>query len=204
MNDSAAVSADLLRRARAGDPAALGALLNDHRDLLRRLADQQLDSRLNARLDASDLVQQTCLSVHKRIAEFEGHDLPQFLAWLRQVHEHNIQNAIRDQLHAAKRQAGRDEQLGHRDPERFQATPSQLAARDEEAARLQTAIDQLPAEEQQALRLRYLEGRTLEDVSREMGLTKDAVVWLIKCGMKHVRQQLQEGGSCRQAGEPGA
>jgi RNA polymerase sigma-70 factor (ECF subfamily) len=197
VNDADAVSADLLRRARGGDADALGRLLNDHRDFLRRLANQQLDSRLNARLDASDLVQQTCLSVHKRIEEFEGGDLPQFLAWLRQVHEHNIQNAIRDQLHAAKRQAGREEQLGNRDPEHLQTTPSQLAARDEEARRLQAAIEQLPADEQQALRLRYLDGRTLADVSREMGLTRDAVVWLIKRGMKQIRQDLKEG-------EPGA
>lgn len=191
MNDADVVSADLLRRARAGDAGALGALLNDHRDYLRRLANRQLDSRLNARLDASDLVQQTCLSVHKRIEEFDGHDLPQFLAWLRQVHEHNVQNAIRDQLHAAKRQAGREEPLGDRDPERSQATPSQLASRDEEAARMQAAVERLPADEQQALRLRYLEGRTLEDVSREMELTKDAVVWLIKRGMKQVRKSLE-------------
>jgi RNA polymerase sigma-70 factor (ECF subfamily) len=192
VNDADAVSAELLQRARAGDAEALGVLLNDHRDFLRRLANQQLDCRLNARLDASDLVQQTCLSVHKRIEEFNGQDLPQFLAWLRQVHEHNIQNAIRDQLHAARRQVDREEPLGERDPEYFQSTPSQLAARDEEALRLQAAIEQLPADERQALRLRYFDGRTLDDVSRDMGITKDAAVWLIKCGMKGVRKSLEK------------
>ncbi len=190
MNEADAISADLLRRARHGDAAALGELLNGHRDYLRRLALGQLDSRLNARLDASDLVQQTCLSVHKRIAEFSGDDVPQFLAWLRQVHEHNIQNAIRDQLHVHKRDASREEPIGPREPALPQPTPSQLAARDEESARLAHAIAQLPTDQQQALRLRYLEGRTLEDVSRELGITRDALVWLMKQGMKEVRRIL--------------
>lgn len=190
MNDADAALANLIRRAREGDASSLGELLDAYRDYLRRLAAQQIDSRLHARLDASDLVQQTCLSVHKRIEEFHGDDVPQFLAWLRQVHDHNIQNAIRDQLHAGKRDAARDEQLGERDLQRDQATPSQVAVQNDEAARLTQAISQLPADEQQALRLRYLEGRTLEEVSREMGLTRDAVVWLMKRGMKQVRRTM--------------
>ena len=190
MNDADAALANLIQRARAGDASSLGELLDAYRDYLRRLAAQQIDSRLHARLDASDLVQQTCLSVHKRIEEFQGDDVPQFLAWLRQVHDHNIQNALRDQLRAGKRNAGREERLGERELQRDQATPSQIAVQNEETARLSQAIGQLPADEQQVLRLRYLDGRTLEEVSREMGLTRDAVVWLMKRGMKQVRRTL--------------
>jgi RNA polymerase sigma-70 factor (ECF subfamily) len=146
-----------------------------------------------ARIDASDVVQQTCLSIHKRIAEFEGDDAAQFVAWLRQVHERNIQNAVRDQLHTQKRAAARDEPLVDRDVQADrQTSPSRRAIRGEEAVRLSNALASLPDDEQQALRLRYLEGRTLAEVCDEMDLTKDALVWLMKRAMANVRKQLDE------------
>lgn len=193
MNDSDAAIVDLIRRARAGDREALGDLLDAHRDYLRGVAEQLLNPRIAARIDASDVVQQTCLSIHKRIGEFDGEDVAQFVAWLRQVHERNIQNVVRDQLHAQKRAAGRDEPLVDRDvPAARQTSPSRRAMRGEEAVRLSEALAKLPEDEQQALRLRYLEGRTLGEVCQDMGLTKDALVWLMKRAMKKVKDELDD------------
>ena len=193
VNESDAVLADLIRRAREGDREALGELLNGHRDLLRALAQQQLDPRIGARLDASDLVQQTCLSVHKRIAEFQGDEVPQFVAWLKEVHEHNVRNAVRDQLQAQKRAAGREEALGEREVGAArQTSPSQRAMQGEEARRLARALEQLPEEEREVLRLRYLEGWTLAQLCAHTGMTKDALVWLMKRGMKEMRRLLDE------------
>src|SRR5580704_8652172 len=83
--ESDAVNRELIKRARGGDHAALGELLEKYRRYLWGLADRMLDDRAAARIDASDVVQQTCLSVHKQITEFEGHDDAQFVAWLRQI-----------------------------------------------------------------------------------------------------------------------
>ncbi len=190
-----AETAELLRRAKLGDRTALGELLNAHRDYLRQLADGQLDSRINARLDASDLVQQTCLSIHKRITEFDGEDVPQFVAWLREVHVHNVRNAIRDQLHAGKRAAGRERpevDPAHQAEER--PSPSQHAIHGEEAQRLSRALEQLPADQREALRMRYLEGRTIAEISRDMGVTRDALVWLLRKAMQNVRKHLDSPG----------
>lgn len=193
MNDSDAAIVDLIRRARAGDREALGELLDAHRGYLRGVADKLLNPRVAPRIDASDVVQQTCLSIHKRIAEFDGDDAAQFVAWLRQVHERNIHNAVRDQLHTQKRAAARDEPLVDRDVQAArQTSPSRRAIRGEEAVRLSNALANLPDDEQQALRLRYLEGRTLAEVCDEMELTKDALVWLMKRAMANVRKQLDE------------
>ena len=193
MNEKDAVIVDLIRRARAGDREALGKLLDAHRGYLRDAAERLLNPRIAARIDASDVVQQTCLSIHKRIAEFEGDDAAQFVAWLRQVHERNIQNVVRDQLHTQKRAAGRDEPLADRDVQGLrQSSPSRRAMRGEDAVRLSRALAHLLADEQQALRLRYLEGRTLTEVCETMDLTKDALVWLMKRAMKHMRGRLDE------------
>ena len=102
--ESDAVNRELIERARGGDQVALGELLEKYRRYLWGLADRMLDDRAAARIDASDVVQQTCLSVHKQITEFDGHDDAQFAAWLRQIHERNIRNAAREL--ASRRQAG--------------------------------------------------------------------------------------------------
>src|SRR5580704_11057698 len=65
--ESDAVNRELIERARVGDQAALGELLEKYRRYLWGLADKLLDDRAAARIDASDIVQQTCLSVHKHI-----------------------------------------------------------------------------------------------------------------------------------------
>ncbi len=188
-----AVIEELIARARVGDQAALGELLQKYRGFLWGLADKMLDDRAAGRIDASDLVQQTCLSVHKQIAEFDGHDAPQFAAWLRQIHERNIRNAARDQLHAAKRNIDREKRQTEADAYvARQTSPSQHLVRSEESMRLARAIEQLPPNEQEALRRRYLEGQSMVEIAAGMGLTKDALVWLMKCAMTSLRQILAE------------
>ena len=186
-------AAELIRRARTGDQSALGQLLAAHRDRLLQAAEQGLDPRIKARLDASDLVQQTCLSAIRQFADFRGREPAQFAAWLLQVHEHNLQNAARDQLQAQKRAAILEEHLADRDLDATaQPTPSQHAMQREEVARLSAALAKLPDDQGAALRLRYFEGRRLEEVAAHLGLTKDAVVWLMQKGLKRVRQLLDE------------
>jgi len=191
--DSEAVNRQLIEQARVGDQAALGELLENYRDYLRGLAEKLLDDRAAARIDASDVVQQTCLSVHKQIAAFEGKDAAQFAAWLRQIHERNIRNAVRDQLHAGKRAIEREKRLPDADIHAArQTTASQYVARKEESAQLARAIEQLPDDEREVLRRRYLEGESMVDIAAGMGLTKDALVWLLKRAMTNVRRHLPE------------
>jgi RNA polymerase sigma-70 factor, ECF subfamily len=189
--ESDAVNRELIERARVGDQAALGELLEKYRRYLWGLADKMLDDRVAARIDASDIVQQTCLSVHKQITEFEGNDDAQFAAWLRQIHERNIRNAARNLLHAGKRAIDREKRVS--DAEAYaarQTTASQHAVRSEESARLAQAIAQLPQDEQEALRRRYLDGESMVEIATGMGLTKDALVWLMKRAMASLRQNL--------------
>jgi RNA polymerase sigma-70 factor, ECF subfamily len=191
--DTDAVSRELLARARAGDREALGELLENNRDYLRNLADRLLDDRMGRRIDASDIVQQTCLSVHKQIGEFVGHDAAQFAAWLRQIHERNIRNVVRDQLHTEKRAISREECLPDGDVHAIrQTTPSQHVARREDSVRLAQAIAQLVEDEREALRRRYLEGQTVAEIATAMGLSKDALARLFKRAMKNVKLHLRE------------
>jgi RNA polymerase sigma-70 factor (ECF subfamily) len=187
------VNRELIERARGGDQAALGELLEKYRGFLWGLADKLLDDRAAGRIDASDLVQQTCLSVHKQIAAFDGHDAAQFAAWLRQIHERNIRNAARNQLHAGKRAIDREKRVSEVEAYAArQTSPSQHMVRSEESIRLAQAIAQLPHDEQEALRRRYIDGESMVEIAAAMGLTKDALIWLMKSAMTSLRQNLAE------------
>ena len=62
----------LLAKARAGDTAALGTLLEQYRGYLTLLARTQIGRRLQGKADAADLVQETFLQVHQHITGFRG------------------------------------------------------------------------------------------------------------------------------------
>ena len=183
---------ELIPLAQAGDGDALGRLLDIHRDYLRGLAAQQLLPKLQGRIDDSDMIQQTCLSVHKQIGEFVGTQPAEFVAWLRQIHERNIRNAARDQMQVQKRAVDREEAREQHDVAGQETTPSQIVMRDEEASQLRAAMQHLPDDEREAVRLRYFENWTLPQIGEHLGLTSDAVVWLMKRSMKHLKQHLRD------------
>ena len=198
MHDSIQPIEQLVRRARAGDSAALGELLDAHRPYLRLIAERLLDRRVGARLDASDLIQQTCLSVHKRMEEFIGEEGPEFIAWLRQIHERNIQNAMRDHLHAQKRGVSRE---AASDPEKSpgaeralsrETSPSQRLLLGESAVALAGALEQIPDDQREAVRLRYIEGRPLTEIALELNRSREAVAGLLKRGLQALRTLLRE------------
>src|SRR5262245_42349710 len=62
---SAATQA-LLDRVRAGQPKAIDELFERHRPYLCRLVELRIDPRLRARVDASDVVQETQLEANRR------------------------------------------------------------------------------------------------------------------------------------------
>ena len=182
----------LIPRAQAGDVSALGRLLDLHRDYLRGVAVQQLAPQLNGRIDGSDIVQQTCLSVHKQIGGFIGNDPAEFVAWLRLIHERNIHNATRDQLQAQKRAAGREEALEHADFAGWQTPPSQIVMRDEAATQLKQAIQHLPEDQREVVQLRYFNDWSVTQIAEHLGLTPDAVAWRLKRGMKSMKSLLKD------------
>src|SRR5437660_6621067 len=104
MENNSDESVDLIERAQAGDREALNALFARHSDRLRRMVETRLDPRLQARLDASDVVQDAYVEVVKRLPEYlRDPKLPLFL-WLRlmvgerlvQLHRHHLGTQMRD------------------------------------------------------------------------------------------------------------
>lgn len=190
LNSGSSQIPELLATARRGDRDALGKLLEHYRAYLRILAQRQLDGKLAARIDASDLVQQTCLSAHRNFANFAGDDRD-FLAWLRQIHDQNLRNALRDHVSAEKRAIGREatgDSLGSLAA--VASSPSRRLMQSESAVQLARCLEQLPADQSNAVRLRHLEGWSIRDIADEMQRSEQAVAGLLKRGMQQLRELL--------------
>src|SRR2546423_6289674 len=99
--------ADLLAQARAGDGPARERLFARCRDYLGFAARARVEGWLQAKVDTSDLIQQTLLEAHRGFGRFQGGTEAEWLAWLRRILDHNAADFVR-RYRVGKRQAGRE------------------------------------------------------------------------------------------------
>jgi RNA polymerase sigma-70 factor, ECF subfamily len=173
--------------------------LEHYRSHLHLLARLHLDPRLQGKLDASDVVQQTLLQAHQAAAQFRGRTKGERAAWLRQILARNLAHAVRD-FGRDKRDLARERSLEAAMEESSirlerwlaaeQSSPSQQAERNEQAAQLAAALDQLPAAQLEAVSLYYFQGHTVADVGRQMNRSPEAVAGLLHRGLKQLRALL--------------
>src|SRR6476620_8543652 len=99
---------DLLCRSREWDDAARDRLFEKCRSYIGLVARAQVESWMRAKVDASDLVQQTLLEVHRGLDGFRGETETEWLAWLRMILKNNAADFVRRYRGTAKRQARRE------------------------------------------------------------------------------------------------
>lgn len=174
--------------------------LDAYRDYLRLLARIQLGPRLQAKLDASDVVQQAILQAHEARGLFRGKTEPEKLCWLRAILA-NVLAAAARRYAAGARDVGRERSLeaqlarssSHLESLLVadQTSPSQRAVRAEELLRLAIALSWLPEDQRQVVELHHLKGLQVAEVAEEIGRTRPAVVGLLFRGLKRLRELLQ-------------
>src|SRR5947208_9845260 len=74
---------DLLERAGRGDAAAFAELFDPHREPLRRAVAWRMDRRLAARIDVSDVLQETAMEAARRLPDYAQNPAMPFGLWLR-------------------------------------------------------------------------------------------------------------------------
>ena len=179
-------SEDLLRRAAAGDEAALAALWERHRARLRQMVRLRLDRRLQGRVDPSDVLQDAYLDLAARLADYaRERPMPTYL-WLRLVTGQRLAMVHRQHLGAAMRDAGREVSLYRGAlPQASSAslaaqllgrftTASQAAVRAERQVQLQAILNGLDELDREILALRHFEGLSNGEAAQVLGLSKTA------------------------------
>ena len=192
----------MIEVAREGDLASLGQLLASYQNYLRLLARAEIGKRLQGKLDASDVVQETFLEAHRHFPNFRGHASAQFAMWLRSILAATLANAVRRYLGTQARDlrlerelaADLDQSAGGLellfiDP---QSSPSQHVIRCEQSLLVAEAMARLPDDYQSVLVLRHLEGLTFPQVAERMGRSVDSVEKLWLRGLTRLKREFAE------------
>jgi RNA polymerase sigma-70 factor, ECF subfamily len=190
----------MLRMARAGDREALGRLLELYRNYLALLARLQIDRRLRGKVDASDLVQEVFLKAHRNFGQFRGRTEAELVSWLRRILARTLLSLLRHYYERRGRDVRLERELtaGIEESSRVldqglvakQSSPSQEAARREQAVVLAEALAQLPANYREVLILRHLEGLPFPVVARRMNRTPGSVEKLWIRALSRLRRSL--------------
>jgi RNA polymerase sigma-70 factor (ECF subfamily) len=193
---------EMIQEVKAGDDKALGPLLELYRTYLRLLARLEVGRRLQGKMDASDLVQETFLEAHRNFALFRGADEPQLVHWLRQIMAAKVANLVRHYFGVQKRdvrleqelQAGLDNssQMLGQDLAEALSSPSQRAMRREQAVLLANALERLPPDYREVIILRHLEELTFPQVAERMGRSLNSVQKLWLRGLARLREVFGE------------
>jgi RNA polymerase sigma-70 factor (ECF subfamily) len=190
----------LIQLARAGDGHALGQLLELFRNYLTLLARLQISRRLQSKVDANDLVQETFLKAHRHFGQFRGNTEPELAGWLRQILVLNIANLVRHYYGTRGRDIRlecelADELEGSSQAQDLslmakQSTPSQRAVRREQVVLLADALAKLPEDYGELIVLRHLQGLPFAEVARRMHRSVDSVEKLWVRALARLRQLL--------------
>jgi RNA polymerase sigma-70 factor (ECF subfamily) len=191
----------LLLQAHSGDRRAFDELFGRHREALRWSVELRLDGKLRARVDPSDIVQETHLEAYQRLADYlERRPMP-FRLWLRKTAYERLLKVQRHHMKTARRTVCREVPL----PEHSSIlladqllasgpTPSQQIAKGELAQKLRGALMQLPAPQREVLLMRNFEGLSYQEVACILDIDPATARKRYGRALLQLRYLLLEGG----------
>lgn len=200
--DTATEAEPLVRRLKDGDRSVLGELFGLYREHLRRMVDLRLDSRLNGRIDTSDVLQDAYLDAMRRVDHFlKKPDMP-FHVWLRLVAAQTIVDCHRQHLGAQMRDAGQEQRLEQTVvPQASSVTlakclaaqfesPSHAAMRHEVMTQVERALDSMDPLDREVLALRHFEELTNDEVAAVLNLQKSAASNRYVRALRRLKEEL--------------
>jgi RNA polymerase sigma-70 factor (ECF subfamily) len=167
--------------------------------------ESRMGPKLLQQISPEDLWQETLLCAWRDRGQLVWRGLPAFRAWLMEVAENRIRDAV-ERFGAAKRHPKRELVSG---PDAISgasawqgvpaagATPSSAAIHAEQAGILREALEGLPELYREVLRLRLFEEWDRERIASELGLSLPAVKHRIRLGAVLYREKLAHVMSSR-------
>ncbi len=197
-------TSELLAAARRSDKSAANQLLSRYRDRLRRMVAVRMDDRLSARVDPSDVVQETLMLAATKLAEYLRDPPLPFYPWLRQIAWNRLVALHRRHLEAGKRNIRREQPLSISGDSAIQLAerlacresgPLQRAVRKEMCQRVRTALSALAESDREILILRHLEQLSYGDCAAILQVTEAAAKQRYVRALRHIRRLFEDDAS---------
>ena len=186
----------LLQAARGGCRESQATLFSAVRQQLVTLANQGVDHQLQAKIDGSDVVQETFIDAVRGIGAFRGETRADWLAWLRGILVHRMADTRRHYDDAKKRRVTREVPLDQSLAIFADDTsPSGRAMRHESEERLERILRRLPEPDELVIRLRNQLDLTLVEVASALGCSRNAASKRWLRALRHLRQELERADS---------
>jgi RNA polymerase sigma-70 factor (ECF subfamily) len=188
-------TADILQQAKDGSPEALNRLYERAAGRLLALIRLRLGRDLRGRVESRDILQATLLKSFERLHELRGSEARSLMAWLARIAEREIHD-LADYHHRARRDAAREHPLDDAAP--LPALTRSALSRvilDEEAERLETALESLSPEHREVILLRKFEELSFAEIARRLGRSEDASRMLLARAMTALTLRLSERSS---------
>ncbi len=200
------IDSDVVAGLQAGDPRALATAFSMYRERLRRLVCFRLDRRLQGRVDADDVLQESYLEASKRVEHYLQDPTASLFIWIRMIVMQTLIDLHRRHLVAQLRDAKREVSIQRLHS--AQATsvalaaqllgqltsPSHAAMRREAAWQLESTLARMDPIDQEVLALRHFEELSNSEVAEVLGIQQKAAsiryVRAIK-RLKHLMTDIQ-------------
>jgi RNA polymerase sigma-70 factor, ECF subfamily len=186
------ISRELLDQAKSGSPEALNRIYERCAGRLLAFIRLRLGRDLRSRLESRDILQATLLKSLEHVSDLKAQETRSVMAWLARIAEHEIRDCA-DFHHRQRRDAARETPLDDDAP--LPALTRSALSRvilDEEATRLEQAIDSLSPAHREVILLRKFEELSFSEIAQRLGKTEDACRMLLARAMTALTLKMSE------------
>lgn len=189
---------NLKERIRKGEESAFEELFKRHRVGLKRAIALRIDRRIAARVDASDVLQETYMEAFRRLPNYLRQEGMPFYLWLHWIAREKVLALHRRHLGAGKRAVRYEVPLMPVDSSAQFAggligrlpSPSQELAKVELAERLRQALGRLDADDRDLIFWRHFDQLGARDMATLLNITEAAAnkryLRAVECLRKHL------------------
>lgn len=190
---------ELICQIKQGSEPALLEFIEAHRAPLLAFINKNMSDGLKSKVEATDILQEASLSAVESLSQMDFEQKTPF-NWLCHLSERRIIDNHRKFFQVQKRAAGREvkqrsssegEGQGFMDLLIASITsPSQAFSRGAKEMKLLMALESLPEENREAIRLKYVEGLPTKEIAAQLGKSDVAVRVMLSRSMVKLQELL--------------